>query len=571
MARRGAAAGRGLAPSAKSLAAQAKGVGALGQELGGAGQDRAAAASQIRTMTTTTSSPRRLARALAFLDRHPRGWLVLGVALTFTTHLRFGLGVFAFVAALPFLRHVRVTEGWPSRVALVVASIAGWTLAMAKIITAPLPLAFAPVFAVPIGVLHALPYALVPAARRRFGEGVTVVAFSAWMVSAEWVLHALLPFGTWGAAAHTQLDRLALLQLASITGLHGVSFLVYLVAASLESLLASPTRRRVVRLFAVAGVMLASVAWGQARLARATARGAERVRLAAVGTDSTIGIGPLPTEAELAAVEAGLFERTRAAARSGASMAVWTEAATLVHPDGEEAFLGRVGALAREQRIAVVAGYIVPLSLEPLRYRNRYALLTPSGHLHHVYDKHHPVPGEPATPSRAPVPLYTQPELGRVSGALCYDYDFPRLGLAHALAGVDLVALPSSDWRGIDPIHTEMATLRAIEGGHSVLRSTRFGLSAGIDPHGRVRGWLSHWDDGDRVLVVSLPRHGTRTLYGTLGDWFPISCLVLGGIVAAGGHGRWYARGQWWPRSSPSRAEPSSTHASASGSMAARS
>ena len=114
-----------------------------------------------------------------------------------------------------------------------------------------------------------------------------------------------------------------------------------------------------------------------------------------------------------------------------------------------------------------------------------------------------------------------------ISGAICYDYDFPRLGLRHARLGADMVVLPSSDWRGIAPLHTQMATLRAIEGGHSVLRSTRFGLSAGIDPWGRIRGWTSHFDGEQRILIVDLPVSGTWTVYGAAGDWFPLLCMLF--------------------------------------------
>ena len=83
---------------------------------------------------------------------------------------------------------------------------------------------------------------------------------------------------------------------------------------------------------------------------------------------------------------------------------------------------------------------------------------------------------------------------------------------------MDFVALPSSDWRGIDPIHTEMAALRAIEQGFSIVRSTRFGLSAGIDPFGRTRARRSSFETDDRVLLVDLPRHGIPTAYRRMGD-----------------------------------------------------
>jgi apolipoprotein N-acyltransferase len=139
------------------------------------------------------------------------------------------------------------------------------------------------------------------------------------------------------------------------------------------------------------------------------------------------------------------------------------------------------------------------------------------------------VPGEPAVRGIGPAPRWSSEALGEVSGALCYDYDFPAMGRERVEA--DLVAVPSSDWRGIDPIHTHMPRLRAIEVGHSVIRSTRYGLSAGIDPTGVIRGQLSHFDDDQRVLLVHLPRHGRTTLYGLLGEWFAVVSALLAGLA----------------------------------------
>ncbi len=166
-------------------------------------------------------------------------------------------------------------------------------------------------------------------------------------------------------------------------------------------------------------------------------------------------------------------------------------------PADEARWVAEVAALAGSAHVDVVAGYLVPLALEPLRYENKYVFARADGTIDHSYHKNFPVPGEPATPGTGAPPRVAT-AYGIVSGAICYDYDFPVAGRARA--GVDLVALPSSDWRAIDPIHTQMAAMRAIESGHSIIRATRFGLSAGIDPEGRLRGTMSHFDraaDGD--------------------------------------------------------------------------
>ena len=105
-----------------------------------------------------------------------------------------------------------------------------------------------------------------------------------------------------------------------------------------------------------------------------------------------------------------------------------------------------------------------------------------------------------------------------LGGAICYDYDFPYLAKEYANINADIVALPSSDWRGIDPLHTRMAAYRAIEQGHSILRSTRFGLSAAINPYGEMLSQMSSYDNNNKIMISQLPRKGIRTIYSIIGD-----------------------------------------------------
>lgn len=104
----------------------------------------------------------RLARLLSTFDRHPWSWLLLGVALLGASQLRFGVGALAWIAPVPFLRHARVTSGWRARLLLALTSLAGWTLAIGKIVTEPMPPVSAVLFAIPIGTLLTLPHLLLP-------------------------------------------------------------------------------------------------------------------------------------------------------------------------------------------------------------------------------------------------------------------------------------------------------------------------------------------------------------------------------------------------------------------------
>jgi apolipoprotein N-acyltransferase len=112
-----------------------------------------------------------------------------------------------------------------------------------------------------------------------------------------------------------------------------------------------------------------------------------------------------------------------------------------------------------------------------------------------------------------------------IGAAICYDYDFPYLAKGYGELEADMVILPSSDWRGIDPLHTKMAAFRAVEQGHSVLRSTRFGLSAAITPYGEMISQMSSFDENDKIMYAQLPVKGVSSLYSIIQDSFVYLCI----------------------------------------------
>ena len=447
-------------------------------------------------------------------------WLAGGAALIVLANMRWGIGFLGWFAPVPLLRYLRITAGWRTRALFAGVVIVAWVLTTAKIVSAPLPLAFALV-GVPIGLLQTIGYLGAAWLRRRLGDALGIVMVPSLMVVLELVQHRLseLGLGSWGAAGYTQVDNLAVLQLASVFGLAGVSSLIYLFAAAVEAAVSERLDRRstasVRRMIgAVIAVVVIVHAGGSIRLARPSG---DTVRVAAIGTLGTFDGSREVSSVERARIIDQLASDTTAAAQAGARLVVWTEAAALVSPEEEPALLTRVGSLAASSNVHVVAGYVVLRTRTPLLFENKFAWIRPDGELDHTYLKHHPAPGEPAVTGTEPMTAVAD-DFGMMSGAICYDYDFPALAAAHGALGVDLIALPSSDWRGIDPGHTQMAAVRAIEQGTSIVRSTRFGLSAGIDPVGRFRAWSSSFDTAERVMVVDLPRHGISTIYRSVGD-----------------------------------------------------
>jgi apolipoprotein N-acyltransferase len=198
-------------------------------------------------------------------SRSSRVWLVAGVALLGLSQMRWGVGALAWVAPIPFLIYLRATTGARARLLVALALFAGYTLAVSKIVTAPLPPTLAPLFALPTAALATVAYLAWDLARRRSPAWVPPLVFAAASVVTEFAQHRYTPFASWGAVAYTQIDNLPLLQVSSLVGMAGVSFLVSWVAAALEAFWESPIAAR--RQLLVAGlVTAAAVGFGTVRL-----------------------------------------------------------------------------------------------------------------------------------------------------------------------------------------------------------------------------------------------------------------------------------------------------------------
>ena len=173
---------------------------------------------------------------------------------------------------------------------------------------------------------------------------------------------------------------------------------------------------------------------------------------------------------------------------------------------------------------------MVPLIDSAYVYENKYVWMTPEGPIE-TYFKHHPVPGEGAVPGTTPLVAHQRP-YGVAAGAICYDYDFPSMGREHSAAGTGLAVVPSSDWLGIDPFHSQMAAVRGIESGFSVVRSVRWATSLATDALGRVRGSSSYFE-GERMMLATVPSTPVVTLYSQLGEVLPLGASGL--LFLAGG------------------------------------
>ena len=446
---------------------------------------------------------------------NPLWYLAIGVATLALTHMTFSIELIAWVSSVPFLLYLSLTNGWKSRLTFFFALVLAWTLVVAKIISDPIPLVLVFLYSIPISLFH-LPGFLTWSKFRN--QKYALFLFPVIMIIMEWIQYTFTSLASWGVAAYTMHDNVSLIQTVSLFGLAGLSFLIYWVNVSIVNIIIK--RKISISTFQLPLIMLfLLIVFGSIRYDLSKANGIDTVTVAAVGTDSEVSGLPLPSKESNERNKTALFKRTRTAADGGAKIISWNEAALFIMPEDENEWIKSIRELAIELNITLAAAYVTPISQTPFRYENKYQLIDSSGNITHSYLKHQPVPGEPAVKGKSPLKVVDITGT-KIGAAICYDYDFPYLAKEFGELGADMIIIPSSDWRGIDPLHTEMAAFRAVEQGHSVLRSTRFGLSAAITPYGEMVSQMSSFDENDKIMYAQLSAKGVSTLYSIIQDSF---------------------------------------------------
>jgi len=357
---------------------------------------------------------------------------------------------------------------------------------------------------------------------RRGSLFLASLAFPVYWVAYEYLTAMASPHSTWGNLAYTQMNCLPVIQIAAITGLWGISFIVFLFAAAVAALLSGaggPWQRRAVAV-GVGFVVCAVFVFGKWRLQSNPPAQSVTVTLIAKDVPMSVYLGSEEQALKLLGEYAAEIPRITPAG---------TQAVVLPEKIGRlsETALAAVDSLysstAAETRAAIVLGLVRKM---PSGAFNSSRLYSADGKLEANYDKHHLLPGvEPEKPGDKRVVL-DKPS-GRWGLQICKDMDFPKLSREYAAEGANLLLVPAWDFNLDRWLHARMAVLRAVENGFALARSARNGLLTLSDNRGRIRAEIE--SEPDRFVSISGKVNVSReqTFYARTGDWFAWLCVAV--------------------------------------------
>ena len=413
--------------------------------------------------------------------------------------------------------------------------------------------------------------------RRRTGLPLAAIAPPLW-VTLEYIRSHLgwasLP---WMLLGHTQYAYPTLTQVAAITGVYGLTFLIVLVSAAIADTVSSSgwletrtldwaawRRKSAIPLALTALALIAVSVYGTVELHRVAERGELRVALVQ-------GNIPQPwkwDDANRRTIIARYAGLSRAAAAERPTLIVWPETAVPGdvhhHPELRRA----VSEIATDtgSYLLVGSGEFAKFTNGALREKlyNSMFLFSPSGTIDGQYRKMRLLPFGEYEPSGGvvrwpesivaassmggfvPGDQYTTFRIGDATlGALiCWETIFPDLAREFVARGARvLVNATNEAWfkQTAAPYQLlAMTTFRAVENRVSIVRVANTGVTAVIDPFGRITSRLQAPDRRELfvegVLVKTVPLGTGSTFYTHYGDAFAFVQMIVAGVlmVAAG-------------------------------------
>lgn len=457
-------------------------------------------------------------------------WTILAVAVSACAYyVSIGLGEFwpaAWIAPVPILI-VAFRSSW-RRAAL--AAFAAYFLGSLNLFTylakvMPVPLLVAGLVAVALVFAAAVMAARF--AERRLPPWLAVLAFPAAWTSYEFLSSLASPHGTALSLAYSQSGFPAVLQIASITGIWGITFIVTLVPSALAI---SWSRRSATALAPALAIACLTFGYGIVRLHTPPLPPAVRVGMSATdrGIDAAFATSD-PAVALRVAHEYAM--RIARLAAQGAQLIVLPEKLVGMTPADADAIQQVFSAAARDSHVTVIAGFN---RFTPRPPRNVATVFAPGGRVILQYDKHHMLPGPETGYAIGTAPgIFAGPAM-QWGVAICKDMDFPAWSREYGRRGVRILAVPAWDFVRDARLHSRMAVLRGVEEGFTMARVAQQGNLTFSDACGRILAETSSSRIPEAFLIADLSPGPGPTFYTRYGDWFGwLSAAALAMLLAA--------------------------------------
>jgi apolipoprotein N-acyltransferase len=388
-----------------------------------------------------------------------------------------------------------------------------------------------------------------------------VLALAASLTMSEWLRGQVLTGFPWNAFGYALSEPLALAQTASLIGVWGLTFLSVAIFASPAALIDSRGRSPWVAPIAALVALIAMGAFGAVRLSLEPTRMVAGVKLRIMQPNLQQDV-KFNYSAKAAVMQKYLALSDRASGPQStgvrdANILIWPESAFPFFLTREPDAMAQIAEFLPKDTVLITGSVRAPDAPPGARITRAYNsiyVLDHDGNVLSVYDKLHLVPFGEFLPFQDLMEKLGFEQLTKVQGGFIPGTVHHTLSIPHAPRALplicyeaifpDVVATPddrpgwivnvtNDGWFGLSTgpyQHLQQARLRAIEQGLPLVRAANTGISAVIDPAGRIVARLGLGLEG--VLDSGLPAAIPPTVYARTGD-IPAAVIVAAALIYA--------------------------------------
>ena len=339
-------------------------------------------------------------------------------------------------------------------------------------------------------------------------------------VSCEFMQARLTGLGTLGDLAYTQIGFLPMLQIAYLTGIWGVSFMVVLLSNAIVFsifMMNKPGGRFLCWLLPLL-VVLSSLVFGMARISQPQLQDHVNVGLIVLPHDQR----NLPVAQKIQRYG----ELVKRLNRDPVQVAVMPEQTLTLNDHNWVEGLAGFSAIAKRYKTNLILG--VDRHYRARKMRKEVWFINAQGQLAGVYDKNAYLPKALSRYHEGNRLLVLNKPSGLWGVALCSDMDFQDVARRYSRSGVGLMFVLGRDSNLHDAyIETGGDIFRGVENDFAVVRVAQGGLVTVSDDRGRILSLEKVRQKESTLLRVYVRLGRGKSVYADAGDWFAYVCLVL--------------------------------------------
>lgn len=353
----------------------------------------------------------------------------------------------------------------------------------------------------------------------------------------------------WELLGYSQFSNLTIVQIADITGPYGLSFLIMFFNTLIYEMIANPSRERKPFFIKAASVFvilyLLVYAYGKYALSKYDKFiGPYSVSIIQGNIDQS-----LKWDKKFRQSTINIYERlTMGSLSRNPDLIVWPETAAPFLYNVEKEYRNKIEDIVkRSGRFLLTGSPSVRVEGDKVELFNSAFLIDPSGSTIEQYDKIHLVPFGEYVPLKR-ILFFIKPMVEaagdfksgsryvvfdmdgkKFSVIICFEAIFPELCRRFVKAGAEfLINITNDAWFGKTSApyqHLSMVTFRAIENRVFIVRAANTGISAIINPAGRILASTDLFKEA--ILTGGIDMRKEYTIYSRWGDVFAWICICL--------------------------------------------